>query len=107
MGIKIPKSRAEKRTRRHLRVRKAVKGTASRPRLVVYRSLKHITAQLVDDDAAHTLAAGWLREAGLDVSVDDAGNLHGRRGRARVWSGSHLDSVPTAGRFESASPWIR
>jgi large subunit ribosomal protein L18 len=56
MGIKIPKSRAEKRTRRHLRVRKAVKGTAARPRLVVYRSLKHITAQLVDDDAARTLA---------------------------------------------------
>ena len=56
MGIKIPKNRAEKRVRRHLRVRKAVQGTAERPRLVVYRSLKHITAQLVDDDAARTLA---------------------------------------------------
>ena len=56
MGIKIPKSRAEKRVRRHLRVRKAVQGTAERPRLVVYRSLKHITAQLVDDDTAHTIA---------------------------------------------------
>ena len=56
MGIKIPKSRAEKRVRRHLRVRKSVKGTSERPRLVVYRSLKHITAQLVDDDAERTLA---------------------------------------------------
>lgn len=56
MGIKIPKNRAEKRVRRHLRVRKAVQGTAARPRLVVFRSLKHITAQLVDDDAARTLA---------------------------------------------------
>jgi large subunit ribosomal protein L18 len=56
MGMKIPKSRSEKRVRRHLRVRKTVKGTAERPRLVVNRSLKHITAQLVDDDAAHTLA---------------------------------------------------
>ena len=54
--IGIPKNRAEKRIRRHLRVRKAVQGTAERPRLVVFRSLKHITAQLVDDDAAHTLA---------------------------------------------------
>ena len=54
--IGIPKSRAEKRIRRHLRVRKSVQGTAERPRLVVFRSLKHITAQLVDDDAAHTLA---------------------------------------------------
>ena len=56
MGIKIPKSRPEKRVRRHLRVRHKVKGTPERPRLVVFRSLKHITAQLVDDDAAHTLA---------------------------------------------------
>jgi acetylornithine deacetylase/succinyl-diaminopimelate desuccinylase-like protein len=55
-----------------------------------------------EEDAAHALAAGWLREAGLEVSVDGAGNLHGRRGRASVWSGSHLDSVPTAGRFDGA-----
>ena len=54
--IGIPKNRAEKRIRRHLRVRKTVQGTAERPRLVVYRSLKHITAQLVDDVAARTLA---------------------------------------------------
>ena len=54
--IGIPKNRAEKRVRRHLRVRKSVQGTAERPRLVVFRSLKHITAQLVDDDAARTLA---------------------------------------------------
>jgi large subunit ribosomal protein L18 len=54
--IGIPKNRAEKRIRRHLRVRKTVQGTAERPRLVVYRSLKHITAQLVDDDTSRTLA---------------------------------------------------
>ena len=54
--IGIPKNRSEKRVRRHLRVRKIVAGTAERRRLVVYRSLKHITAQLVDDVAAHTIA---------------------------------------------------
>src|SRR6478735_482923 len=54
------------------------------------------------EDEAHELAAGWMREAGLDVSRDEAGNLFGRRGEARVWSGSHLDSVPTAGRFDGA-----
>jgi acetylornithine deacetylase/succinyl-diaminopimelate desuccinylase-like protein len=43
-----------------------------------------------------------MREAGLEVSRDDAGNLFGRRGDARVWAGSHLDSVPTAGRFDGA-----
>ena len=54
-AMRSPKSREEKRYRRHLRVRKKVTGTAERPRLVIYRSLKHITAQLVDDIAGRTL----------------------------------------------------
>jgi large subunit ribosomal protein L18 len=45
------------RLKRHLRVRKKVTGTAERPRLAVYRSNRHIYAQLVDDLAARTLAA--------------------------------------------------
>ncbi|MFN8580712.1 MAG: 50S ribosomal protein L18 [Gemmatimonadaceae bacterium] len=53
--MSIPKSREEKRSRRHLRVRKRVTGTGERPRLVVFRSLKHITAQLVDDVTQRTL----------------------------------------------------
>jgi large subunit ribosomal protein L18 len=48
-AIKSPSTRHELRLRRHLRVRKRVAGTAERPRLVVFRSLKHIYAQLVDD----------------------------------------------------------
>jgi acetylornithine deacetylase/succinyl-diaminopimelate desuccinylase-like protein len=55
-----------------------------------------------EEDAAHELAAGWMREAGLEVSVDGAGNLFGRRGDARVWTGSHLDSVPNGGKFDGA-----
>jgi large subunit ribosomal protein L18 len=51
----IPKSRSEKRERRHLRVRRRLAGTPERPRLVVFRSLKHMTAQLVDDTAGRTL----------------------------------------------------
>jgi len=43
--------------RRHERLRKKVKGTASRPRLVVFKSMKHFYAQIIDDDASHTLAA--------------------------------------------------
>jgi len=54
------------------------------------------------EDAAHELAAAWMREARLDVARDEAGNLFGRRGAARVWSGSHLDSVPNGGRFDGA-----
>jgi large subunit ribosomal protein L18 len=49
-------SAAQKRDRRHTRVRKRVAGTPARPRLVVFRSLKHIYAQLVDDAANRTIA---------------------------------------------------
>jgi allantoate deiminase len=55
-----------------------------------------------EEDAAHELAAAWMREAGLEVASDDAGNLFGRRGAARVWSGSHLDTVPNGGKFDGA-----
>jgi acetylornithine deacetylase/succinyl-diaminopimelate desuccinylase-like protein len=55
-----------------------------------------------EENAAHELAATWMREAGLDVRRDDAGNLFGRRGEARVWSGSHLDTVPNGGKFDGA-----
>ena len=54
--IRRPKTRQELRRRRHLRVRKRVAGTTERPRLVVFRSLKHIYAQLVDDSTSRTLA---------------------------------------------------
>jgi large subunit ribosomal protein L18 len=53
--IAIPKTRGEKRTRRHLRVRNKISGTPERPRLVVFRSLKHVTAQLVDDTQGRTI----------------------------------------------------
>ena len=52
-----PKTREARRVRRHLRLRKKVTGTAERPRLVVFRSLKHTYAQLVDDDRSATLVA--------------------------------------------------
>jgi large subunit ribosomal protein L18 len=45
------------RTIRHLRIRRVVKGTAERPRLAVFRSLKHIYAQLIDDTAGRTVVA--------------------------------------------------
>ena len=53
-----------------------------------------------EEDAAHELAARWLREAGLEVTTDRAGNTFGTRGDARLWLGSHLDSVPNGGRFD-------
>jgi large subunit ribosomal protein L18 len=75
MGIRTPRTKAEQRERRHLRVRRRLSGTGERPRLVVYRSLKHIYAQLVDDTARRTLMtvssseidAGKKSEKSLEV----------------------------------------
>jgi acetylornithine deacetylase/succinyl-diaminopimelate desuccinylase-like protein len=68
----------------------------------IYAIAQHRAGYSPEEDAAHELAAGWMREAGLEVGRDEAGNLYGRRGAARVWAGSHLDSVPTAGRLDGA-----
>jgi len=57
--------RAVGRARRHFRVRKKVTGTAARPRLVVTRSLRHITAQVVDDARGHTMVSAST----LDPSI--------------------------------------
>ncbi|PIE34701.1 MAG: 50S ribosomal protein L18 [Ilumatobacter coccineus] len=59
----IAKERRRGRIRRHRRVRKKVFGTAARPRLAVYRSNKHISAQVIDDDAGVTLVAASSVEA--------------------------------------------
>jgi large subunit ribosomal protein L18 len=54
-------TKPQARARRHRRVRGKIFGTAERPRLVVFRSNRGIEAQLVDDQAAKTVAAaGWL-----------------------------------------------
>jgi large subunit ribosomal protein L18 len=55
--------RHELRIRRHRRVRKKVHGTATRPRLAIYRSNKHLTAQVIDDDAGRTVASASTLEA--------------------------------------------
>ena len=52
-----PKTRGAARRRRHRRVRRNLAGVAARPRLNVFRSHRHIYAQVIDDDRGHTLAA--------------------------------------------------
>jgi large subunit ribosomal protein L18 len=56
------KNKRNARVRRHARVRRKVAGSAERPRLAVYRSNRHIYAQLIDDDAARTIASASDRE---------------------------------------------
>jgi len=60
------------RDRRHRRVRRHLSGTATRPRLVVFRSLRHISVQLIDDSRGHTLAAASTHEAELRKQADGA-----------------------------------
>lgn len=55
-------SREERRKIRHRRIRQRVVGTPDRPRLSVFRSLKHIYAQIIDDTRGHTLVAASTRE---------------------------------------------
>jgi len=108
IGRNVSETRRSGRVRRHARLRKKVEGTSVRPRLVVTRSSRHITAQVIDDLAGHTLAhassmeadvrglegdkkaqaakvgelvASRTKEAGFDAVVFDRG---GRRYHGRI-----------------------
>jgi large subunit ribosomal protein L18 len=59
------------RARRHFRVRRQVHGTPERPRLVVTRSLRHVAAQVVDDNRGHTLASASSMDASIRGSAGD------------------------------------
>lgn len=66
------------RLRRHRRVRGKISGTAERPRLDVFRSSKHIYAQLIDDTTGTTLAAASSMDKGFDGyggNIDAAGKV--------------------------------
>jgi large subunit ribosomal protein L18 len=65
------RGRAAARSRRHLRVRKKVMGTAERPRLIVNRSARHTAVQLIDDGAGKTLAAASTLEEALRAADGD------------------------------------
>ncbi|MDQ2649084.1 MAG: 50S ribosomal protein L18 [Actinomycetota bacterium] len=67
MTVSAAKKRQAK-LRRHRRVRKKVTGTAERPRLAVFRSNKHIVAQVIDDRTGRTLAAASTNEGDLKGS---------------------------------------
>jgi large subunit ribosomal protein L18 len=82
-------SKREARVRRHRRVRKKIRGTPERPRLTVFRSARHIYAQVIDDVHGRTLATASTTEPGLrsggGATVDNAksvGKLVGERAKA-------------------------
>jgi large subunit ribosomal protein L18 len=68
-------NRKETRLKRHQRIRRSLWGQAERPRLCVYRSNKHIYAQLVDDSKATTLAFASTLDPELRAKVDKPWNI--------------------------------
>ncbi|MGX7676428.1 50S ribosomal protein L18 [Plantactinospora sp. DSM 117369] len=76
----VAAKRAIGRARRHFRVRKTVVGTAERPRLVVTRSLRHITAQIVDDGKGHTLVYASTMDDSIRGAEGDKSALAGKVG---------------------------
>ncbi|MDD2558340.1 MAG: 50S ribosomal protein L18 [Desulfuromonadaceae bacterium] len=68
-------SRAESRKRRQARVRRKVTGTADRPRLCVFRSSKHIYAQIIDDTQSVTVASASTQIVNLGDGLTYTGNV--------------------------------
>ena len=68
-------SRAAARIKRHYRIRNKVKGTAQTPRLAVFRSNKHMDAQLIDDVAGVTIAAASTMEAEIAGKLESTSNI--------------------------------
>lgn len=63
--VKKTKRKRRRRERAHLRVRRKVRGTGERPRLAVFKSLRYVYAQLIDDDLGATLVSASSLEAAL------------------------------------------
>ena len=82
-------SRSAAREKRHERIRLRLEGDAARPRLAVFRSLKHIYAQVIDDSAGRTLASASTLDADLkggdrtkSAAAAEVGRLLAQRARA-------------------------
>ena len=73
-------SKNQIRLRIHRRIRRRVKGTEERPRLAVFRSVKHIYAQVIDDTVGHTLAAASSNEkSDAKSGIKSGGNVAGAK----------------------------
>ena len=77
MITKSDKNKA--RLKRHLRVRKKIEGTTARPRLNIFRSSKHMYAQLIDDVTGVTIVAASTQDKELKSDIGNGGNVEAAR----------------------------
>ncbi|MCX7857389.1 MAG: 50S ribosomal protein L18 [Deltaproteobacteria bacterium] len=68
------REKEERRLRRHKRIRKKIFGTSDRPRLCVYKSLKHIYAQLIDDESQKVITGVSTLTPGIREKIKNGGN---------------------------------
>jgi large subunit ribosomal protein L18 len=80
--VSVPARRRQQRLRRHARVRKTISGTPDRPRLAVFRSARHISAQVIDDTTGRTLAAASTVES--ELRARSGGNVAGASAVGRL-----------------------
>lgn len=80
----MSKRRLKGRLRRKLRIRKKICGTPERPRLCVYRSLKHMYAQIIDDTKGHTLVSASTLDKELRGKFKSTGNVEAAREVGRL-----------------------
>ena len=78
----LNKNRAGKRVKRHARIRQKIWGTAERPRLVVFRSLRNLEGQIVNDDVGHTLIGLSTLSPALDNFETEKQNVKLEKARA-------------------------
>jgi large subunit ribosomal protein L18 len=86
------------RLRIHTRIRRKVKGTPERPRLAVFRSVKHIYAQVIDDVAGHTVAAASSSEK--TSGAGSGGNMSGAKAIGKLVAERAKDKVIKAVVFD-------
>ena len=85
--MSVTSKKLELRDRRRNHIRRTLHGTPERPRLAVFRSARHIYAQIVDDGAGHTLVAASSLDGELPTAPDDSGLS---AGQARAWGVGRL-----------------
>jgi large subunit ribosomal protein L18 len=95
-------SRMEPRVVRHRRIRKKISGTAERPRLCVYRSLKHIYAQIIDDRQGHTIIGVSSLSPEIRETVKYGGNVAAAKAVGKLVAQKALEKNITQVVFDRA-----